>query len=281
MPAAPGEMDRTGGGGRSAGAQLVDTHCHLYFDRFDDDRPQVMASMAAAGVCGAVVVGIDAASNSQAAGLAREYPQLRYSAGLHPTSEFPQTFDPADYLGGWFGDDTAVPVAIGECGIDLHWDVNPLERQQQVFIAQLEFAAGHDLPVIVHTREADRETRDCLRQVPRARGVLHCFNGSELLLEFALDAGWYVSFAGNLTFPKAVELRAAALRVPQDRLLVETDAPFLAPQPARGRRCEPAHVAHTAAALAGLRGLDNNEMNDVLLHNSRECFGVNWGADER
>jgi TatD DNase family protein len=141
-------------------------------------------------------------------------------------------------------------VAIGECGIDLHWDTNPLERQRAVFIAQLEYAATRKLPVIVHTREADAETRACLEAVPAARGVLHCFNGSELLLEFALRAGWYVSYAGNLTYPKAQELRETAQLVPLDRLLVETDAPFLAPQPVRGRRCEPSHVVHTAQVLA-------------------------------
>lgn len=259
--------------------RLVDTHCHLYFDRFDEDRATVIAAMALAGVCGAVVVGIDDESNRKAAGLAQKYPQLRYSAGLHPTSEFPSSFSAADYLQVWFEGDEA-PVAIGECGIDLHWDTNSLDRQREVFIAQLEFAAGRDLPVIVHTRDADRETCDCLRAVPAARGVLHCFNGSELLLKFALDAGWYVSFAGNLTFPRAQELRDAAQRVPLERLLVETDAPFLAPQPVRGKRCEPAHVVHTAAQLAEVRGLDFDEMTQQLLRNSSEFFGVNWGADE-
>ncbi len=259
--------------------RLVDTHCHLYFDRFDADCESVVSAMALAGVCGAVVVGIDDSSNYEAAALAREYPGLEYSAGLHPTSEFPREFSAAGYLDKWFDGAPPEPVAIGECGIDLHWDKNPLNRQRAVFIAQLEYAADRGLPVIVHTREADRETRDCLRSVPAARGVLHCFNGSPLLLEFALDAGWYVSFAGNLTFPKARELRDAAQRVPLDRLLVETDAPFLAPQPVRGQRCEPAHVVHTASALAEIRGLDFDEMARLLFSNSCECFGVNWGAD--
>jgi TatD DNase family protein len=281
MPAVPGETAEHGGtAGRGATAQLVDTHCHLYFDRFDADRAGVIRAMDAAGVCGAVVVGIDEASTTQSQQLAVEYPQLRYSAGLHPGSSFPEAFDPEDYFGRWFADGALQPVAIGECGIDLYREGNPLERQQAVFVAQLEYAARHDLPVIVHTRSADRETRECLEQVPAARGILHCFNGSELLLEFALDAGWYVSFAGNLTFPKAQELRDAALRVPLERLLVETDAPFLAPQPVRGRRCEPAHVVHTAELLSGLRGIEPETLNQALLENSRECFGVNWGADE-
>jgi len=282
MPGRPAESESRAQGASQAGrAPLVDTHCHLYFDRFDADRDAIIAAMAAAGVGGAVVVGIDDASNQRAAALAQKYPQLKYSAGLHPTDQFPTHFSADGYLGRWFDGSVPPPVAIGECGIDLHWDTNPLERQRSVFIAQLEYAAARNLPVIVHTREADAETLECLRAVPAARGVLHCFNGSALLLQFALECGWYVSFAGNLTYPKAQELRDAALKVPLDRLLVETDAPFLAPQAVRGQRAEPAHVVQTAAALALVRGLSLAELAAELYKNSSVCFGVNWGADGR
>lgn len=261
---------------------LIDTHCHLYFDAFAADFADVLERMAEAGVGAAIVIGIDQATNEQARRLAAAHPQLAYAAGLHPTSEFPEhvlrggEFDAADYLAPCW-DAGPVPHAIGECGIDLHWDVNPIGRQVEVFTAQLHLARRRDLPVVVHTRAADRETRDALTQVPGARGVLHCFNGSPLLLDFVDEAArrgddWYVSFAGNLTFPKAVELRQAALKVPLDRLLVETDAPFLAPQARRGQRNEPAYVAHTAHCLAGLRGLGLPEMQRLLLANSRNCF---------
>jgi TatD DNase family protein len=267
-------------------AVLIDTHCHLYFDSFAADRAAVLARMREAGVLGAVIIGIDAESNEQARQTAQLDSGLYYAAGLHPTSGFPaelpasQGFDATDYLSPWLDSDSA-PVAIGECGIDLHWDTNPLARQRQIFIAQLELGRQLDLPVIVHTREADGETREALESVPGARGVLHCFNGSPDLLKFALAANgrgdaWYISFAGNLTYKRAEELRQAARAVPLDRLLVETDSPFLAPQAHRGRRNEPAYVVHVAAELARLRELDRASLNEQLLANSRSCFGVDW-----
>jgi TatD DNase family protein len=265
---------------------LVDTHCHLYWESFKGALPAVLESMEDAGVIGAIVVGIDARTNAQASRLAREHPQLRYSAGLHPSEQFPDevkrggSFDVESYLSGWWEQGPA-PVAVGECGIDLHWDTNAIEPQMEVFTAQLRFARERDLPVIVHSRDADEETRDALRQIPGARGILHCFNGSRLLLDFAHEANaradaWYVSFAGNMTYPKAGNLRDAAREVPLERLLVETDAPWMAPQPRRGKRNEPAFVVHTAQALAELRGISESEMNVRLLENSRACFGVEW-----
>jgi len=265
---------------------LVDTHCHLYWKNFKGILPGVLERMADAGVIGAVVVGIDVRTNAQASRLAREYPQLRYSVGLHPAEQFPDevkrdgNFDAERYLGSWWEQDLA-PVAIGECGIDLHWDTNALGPQMEVFTAQLRFARERDLPVIVHSRDADEATREALRQVPGARGILHCFNGSRLLLDFAHEANargdaWYVSFAGNMTYPKASDLRDAAREVPLERLLVETDAPWMAPQSQRGQRSEPSFVTYTAQALAELRGISESEMNARLLENSQACFSVEW-----
>jgi TatD DNase family protein len=148
---------------------------------------------------------------------------------------------------------------------------------QEVFEAQLAFARRRAVPAIIHTRDADDETHAVLAAHGGEQVVMHCFNGSGKLLELALLRGWYVSFAGNLTFPRAAELREAALAVPLERLLVETDAPFLAPQPVRGKRCEPAHVRHTADFLAALRGLSPAEMSALLTRNAEQCFGVSWG----
>jgi TatD DNase family protein len=261
---------------------MIDTHNHLYFDKFDADREEVIARMAEAGVVGGIVIGIDPPTWEQAQALARQYPQLHYSAGLHPTSDFAALTGGAltrfvmEELSILCESDTP-PVAIGECGIDLHWDVNPLEHQQTAFTAQLNLCKQRDLPVIIHTRDANGETLEVLESVAGVRGVLHCFNGSPELLEFALSReGWYVSFAGNLTYPKATELHEAARQVPLDRLLVETDAPFLAPQPVRGKRCEPAHVVHTARYLADLRGVPEDELFQNLLANSRRCFNLSF-----
>src|SRR5688572_28855024 len=203
----------------------VDSHCHLYFESFDEDRPAVLERMAAAGVRGAVLIGIEEESNARAAALAQQHGELAYSVGLHPTSPFPESFDPADYLDKWW-QQPQKPVAIGECGIDLHWDVNPLARMEEVFELQLAYAIARDVPAIIHTRDANSETAAVLKRAGGSQVVLHCFNGSAELLELALSRGWYVSFAGNLTFPKAQELREAAMLVPLERLLCETDAPF-------------------------------------------------------
>ncbi len=293
---------------------LIDTHCHLYFDAFDADREAVLARMAAAGVDGALVIGIEPDSNASAAALARMYPQLRYSVGLHPTSEFhsrwfrgdieaESTFSAEAYLSQWWDNEEwhggVRPVAVGECGIDLYWDTNSLAAMRNVFLGQLFFCRERELPVIIHTREANAETRECLEAMPGVRGVLHCFNGSPELLDYALSReGWYVSFAGNLSYPKAEDLRRYAAQIPLERLLVETDAPFMPPQALRklkpgqaadalgipapqymgaGKvRCEPVHVKHTASLLAELRGMSLDELAPVLRANSETCFGTKW-----
>lgn len=261
---------------------LIDSHCHLYFDKFDEDRDAVLERMQAAGVGLAVVIGIDHESNRKACKLAQNHPELVYSAGLHPTSEFPLevrqglAFDARGYLAECLDADCP-PVAIGECGIDLHWDTNPLVQQQAVFHSQLELAQELDLPVVVHSRSANQETMDVLEQVPGVNGILHCFNGSQELLRFALDANlegnrWYVSFAGNVTYKKATELHQAVCQVPSNRLLVETDAPFLAPQARRGKRNEPAYVRYVMERMAELRNVEPTVLEAQLLANTRECF---------
>ena len=258
-------------------AMLIDTHCHLYFDSFAEDRAAVLERMAAARVQAAVVVGIDPHSWQQAADLAAEHPQLWYSVGLHPTSKLPEHFDPEEQLAPWFTGDKPA-IAVGECGIDLHWDTNTLAAQQPVFRSQLEFARQRDLPVIIHTRSANAETLELLEAVPGTRGILHCFNGSSELQAWALrQEEWYISFAGNLSFPKATELHEAARGIPVERLLVETDAPFIAPQPRRGKRNEPAYVRHTFEALAKLKGLPEPELEEILLENSRRIYRCSFG----
>lgn len=251
---------------------LIDTHCHLYFDSFDADRAAVLQRMAEARVQAAVVIGIDPRSWRQAAELAAAHDNLWYSVGLHPTSELPERFDATEQLGPWF--EGANPaIAVGECGIDLHWDTNTLERQQPVFLSQLEFARERDLPVIIHTRAANAETLALLQAVPGTRGILHCFNGSPELMAWALaQPQWYISFAGNLSFPKATELHEAARLIPPERLLVETDAPFIAPQSRRGKRNEPAYVRYTFEALAKLKDLPAAELEEMLLENSRRIY---------
>lgn len=278
---------------------LIDTHCHLYFDAFSGREAQVATAMRSAGVGGALVVGIDADSNRKAAGLvvcAREetWPvRLEYSAGLHPA----EPFDPALFnlplhlamarLLAPQLEGAQRPIAIGECGIDLYWKKNPLNLQQAVFAAQLELGRALDLPVIVHTRQADAETLAVIESVPGCFGIMHCFNGSSAMVDFVLadrsrGGRWYASFAGNLTLGSR-RLEAAAQLLPLDRILLETDAPFMAPAAVRARlpagaraESEPADLRHTFEHLCRLRGIPAAEMEDTLLANARACFGVNW-----
>lgn len=278
---------------------LVDTHCHLYFNAFSGRESELASNMRAAGVCGALLVGISSVTNAEAAALASRSAEagwgvrLEYSAGLHPAEPFEADcfgtagrFDAQRYLAAQLQGDRR-PIAIGECGIDLYWKRNPIEQQAAAFRAQLELGRELGLPVVVHTRDADSETLDVIESVPGSFGVLHCFNGSPLMTDyvlagFARGGRWYASFAGNLTLGNR-KLEAAARRLPLARLLVETDAPFMAPRQAReglpgGARpqSEPAHVRFTFEHLCTLRGESPSELESRLFENSQACFGVNW-----
>jgi TatD DNase family protein len=168
-------------------------------------------------------------------------------------------------------------VAVGEIGLDYHYDNSPREVQREVFRAQLRLAREESLPVIIHSRDADEETLEVLRAEYSGAGrggVMHCFGGGPALAEGALGLGFYISFAGNVTFKKAEALREVARTVPLDRLLVETDCPYLAPVPHRGRRNEPAHVAATARFLAELRGVGHEELGRATSANFSRLFGV-------
>jgi TatD DNase family protein len=257
---------------------LIDTHCHLYFESFDGDRSEVLARMAQAGVTGAILPAVDMQTALQARELCALHPQLRYAVGWHPGYE-----PSAQYMaGGRFDarafleplcDATPRPIAIGEIGLDGREGVNQMPLQLDMFSAQMAYARERDLPAIIHLRDAEPEMLAALEQAAGARGVFHCFGGSLAVLDYAVRQRWFVSFAGNLTFPKAQALREAALHTPLELLLVETDAPFLAPQPVRGKRCEPAHVVHTATFLAQLRGMDFDAMCALLTENAQHCFG--------
>ena len=260
---------------------LIDTHCHLYLDSFDTDRVEVLERMAAAGVAGAVLPALDADTTAQALALCQAHPQLRFAAGWHPGYVAPLEymrdgcFDAGAGLAQWW-DQAPLPVAVGEIGLDGREGVNPMPVQIALFTAQLAFARERDIPAIVHLRDADSEMLEALAAVPGARGVFHCFGGNPAILDYALRHGWFISFAGNLTFPKAQALRDSAQQVTLELLMVETDSPFLAPQPVRGKRCEPAYVLHTARELARLRGIPESTLHQVLTDNSSRCFGVDW-----
>ena len=255
---------------------MVDSHCHLADDAFVKDLPEVIARAQAAGLTHALC--IIAADNSTEAERAREvarlWPALRFGAGVHP------------HQAGQFGGRTAevVPLvrgvlaaipearALGEIGLDYHYDFAPKDVQQQVFRLQIRLARELDLPVIIHTREAEDDTLAILREESggSVRGVMHCFTGTQRLADEALALGMHISVAGIVTFPKGANVREVAAMVPADRLLCETDSPYLAPTPHRGKRNEPAWVVRVAEDLAALRRV---ALDDLVRQTS-----ANFGA---
>jgi TatD DNase family protein len=240
---------------------VIDTHAHL--DALEDPSGAI-ARARAAGVERIVSIGTGLASTQATVAIAEAEPGVAVAAGVHPHQA--ADGEPVDRL----LDDRI--VAVGEIGLDFFRDYAPRDEQRRVFTAQLRLAAEHGKPVIVHSRAADDETAELLGEFG-GTVVLHCFSSPELL-PVALDRGYYVSFAGNVTYPKAAELREAARAVPAERILAETDSPYLAPQPVRGKRNEPAYVVHTVASLAEARGEDPSELGRRIDANAAAAFGL-------
>ena len=246
---------------------MIDTHAHL---DHEDDPGAVLARARAAGVARVISVGSGLASCAATLELAEREDGVFAALGFHPH----QAGEESDL--GALRELLAHPraVAVGETGLDWFRDYAPRDRQEALFRAQVALAAEVGKALVVHTRAADEDTVAVLRDLAGdATIVLHCFS-SWRLLEPALAHGWYCSFAGNVTYPKAGELRAAAADVPRDRLLAETDSPYLAPQPVRGKRNEPAHVVHTLAALAEARAEDPADLEAAIDENAARAFGL-------
>lgn len=239
---------------------MIDTHAHL--DALDEDPAAVVARAREAGVTRILTVGM-----AQAVGLAERFEGVFAVVGVHPHESADGALAEVRRL-----QEHPRAVAVGEIGLDWYRDYAPRDVQRAMFEAQLGLAAELGKPVVIHTRAADDDTLAMLSGFD-GTVVLHCFS-SPRLLEPALERGWYVSFAGNATFKNAPELRVAASQVPADRILAETDAPYLAPQPVRGRRNEPAYVVHTLAALAEARGEDVHELEARIDENATTCFAL-------
>jgi len=247
---------------------VIDTHAHL--DALDDDSADVVARAREAGVTRILTVGTDVAGCRRAIELADRHDEVYAILGIHPHDAGNATEADVAEVRELLAHPKA--VAAGEMGLDWFRDYAPREKQLSLFASMLEVAAATGKPAVIHTRAADADTRAALEGFD-GRVVLHCFS-SPHLLEPALERGWYVSFAGNASYPKAVDLRLAAREVPADRILAETDAPYLAPQPKRGRRNEPAYVMYTLEALAQARNEDPRELEQQIDRNASECFGL-------
>ena len=249
---------------------LVDTHCHLGDAAFAGDRAEALDRAAAAGVGHVVVVGESPEAAADAIALAQADPRVSATAGIHP--HIAQRWDAA--AGAWLEAqlrDTRV-VAAGEMGLDYHYDHAPRERQRAAFEAQLALAARAGKPAVIHAREADDDVAAILGNQPDAVAILHSFSGADRLLEAGLALGHYVSFSGMVTF-RNWRRDEAIRRVPRERLLVETDAPYLAPVPYRGKRNEPGFVVEVAKRLAEVIGMPFEEMARVTTENAARVFG--------
>ena len=248
---------------------MIDSHTHLHLCEPSD--AELVATAAEAGVTRMLTVGIDGASCRQALATAEDFPQVYAAIGRHPNSA--TGFDDADFaeLEALAAHEKC--VAIGETGLDYYRDYAPAADQRRAFEAQIELARSTGKPLVIHTRAADDDTLAVLDEhADGLRVILHCFSMADRVEDCLAHPGWFVSFAGNATYPRAQELRAAALRVPADRLLVETDAPFLSPQPVRGKPNQPANVAMTAQALALERRVEYAELERAVDANAAALF---------
>lgn len=259
--------------------ELVDTHCHLNYEPLTGSVDEVLARARAAGVRQVVSVGTTVETSRANIAIARERPHVCATVGIHPHEADTVTDAMLAEL-EVLGDEPGI-VAIGEVGLDYYRQHATPEHQERLFCAAIALARRRGLPLIIHCRNAYEPLLALLRRetTPPVRGVIHCASGPSEFILGALALGLHVSFAGNVTFPNAQALRALVPLVPDDRLLLETDAPWLAPQPVRGQSNEPAHVAHTARVVAQLRSVPIEQLAALTTRNARALFGLTDGRE--
>jgi len=257
---------------------IIDSHCHLDSEEFNEDRDAVIERALAAGVEHMMAIGTGNGPPDLEAGvrMADQHPAFYATAGIHPHDA--AKAKPDDYKR--LAELLAHPkvLAVGEIGLDYHYDLSPRETQRSAFIQQMEIAAEAKKPIVIHTREAWDDTLSLIEQhwAPHAiGGIMHCFSGGPEEARRAIDLGFHLSFGGIVTFPKALNVQEAAKCAPRDRILIETDAPYLAPVPKRGKRNEPALIVHTARKLAELRGESYEELCGATTENFRRLLLLN------
>jgi TatD DNase family protein len=259
---------------------LIDTHAHLFDGRFRSDLPAVLDRAAAAGVERAVCIGIDRESSLESVRLANRFPILVAAVGIQPNHAAEAQPGDWDAIVRLAETEPRV-VAVGETGLDRYWDRSPFAVQEDYFARHIELARRLGKPFVIHCREAEADVVRVLRaefdKHGPVRAVMHSFSGDRATARACLEMGLYVSFAGMVTYKTAQDLRDAAAEVPLDRLLVETDCPYLSPVPHRGKRNEPAFVAHTAACLAEVKGVSAEVLGEHTTRNARALFGLPVG----
>ena len=252
---------------------FIDTHAHLYDERYDDDRADMIARAEAAGVTQIISMGDTMAASAQVIADAEQYPALYAAVGVHPESACVLTDAECAQLLTWAKHPKV--VAIGEIGLDYYWEKDPQVRamQRELFVTQLDIARAAGLPVCIHDREAHGDTLALLKAEGQGlTGVLHCYSGSLEMARELWKMGYYIGIDGPLTYKNAAKLPDIVREAPQERLLVETDSPYLAPVPLRGKRNEPAYLVHIAAKIAELRGESVEEVAAYTTENARRLY---------
>ena len=248
---------------------LFDTHAHYYDEKFDDDRAQVLSSLKDGGVCGVVDCGCDLSSSLKAIELSEKYDFIYAAVGIHPHETAEAGANDFDEIKKLFSKEKV--VAVGEIGLDYHYDFSPREVQLTFFERQIILSKELDLPIIVHDREAHEDTMNLLKKY-KPKGVVHCFSGSAEMAKEVLKLGMYIGLGGAVTFKNARKPLEVAAIIPDDRLLLETDCPYMAPVPFRGSRCDSTMIAYTAQKLAEERGCEVQSLIDKCRVNAKELF---------
>ena len=252
---------------------IFDTHAHYDSSAFNPDREAVLAALPEAGVALVVDPGCDLPTSRAALALAEQFPHVYAAVGIHPEDCAGYTDADLDALRQLCRHDKA--VAVGEIGLDYYWAENPpREFQQQVFRRQLELALELDMPVIIHDREAHGDSLAIVKEYPGLRGVFHCFSGSPEMAAELLKRGWYLGFDGPITYKNAKRAPEVAAMTPLDRILVETDSPYMTPVPFRGKRNDSRYLPYVLEKLAEWKGVTTQEMTDITFANGKRLFGI-------
>ena len=253
---------------------LIDSHCHLDMKDFNKDRGEVIGRARKEGIVHMISIGIDVKSSESALALARQYSFISATVGCHPHDADACGTRDLETLSRMAAEPEV--VAWGEIGLDYYRNYSKKENQRKIFEAQLDMARAAELPVIIHDRDAHHEVYATLEKMGKGerKGVIHCFSGDMDLAEAFIALGYYISIPGTVTYKKAVQIKEVAAKIPLGRMLVETDAPFLAPVPRRGRRNEPSLVTHTAREIARLRDIPFETVSEQTTRNARKIFGL-------
>lgn len=250
---------------------IFDTHAHYDDERFDEDRDELLSSLFEGSVSHIIGCGCDLKSSLKTIAMADRYPKLFAAIGVHPHEAEDCTDSDLAEIKKLFSHSKV--VAVGEIGLDYHYDFSPRDRQLELFTQQIKLSNELDLPVIIHDREAHEDTLNILREL-RPKGVVHCFSGSREMAEEIVKLGLYIGLGGAVTFKNARRPIEVAEYLPLDRLLLETDAPYMTPVPFRGKRCDSAHIAYTAEKIAEVKGIDVQELIDICSENAKRLFGI-------